>query len=191
MNGGWGKDTSTGSNIIEAPVIRGTDIAKIKDGAFDDLPKRFHTQKEISNKHLEPNDIILELSNGNINNVGRTLLIDESTISQCGETVICASFCKFLRPVDYRTSIILSLEFEDMQLGDKMKVYKKNGTNGINNFDFQGFLKHELIIPPKQLSIKLFEELTKSISSHRIKIRLLTEARDRLLPRLMGGEMEV
>jgi type I restriction enzyme S subunit len=191
MNGGWGKDTSTGTNVIEAAVIRGTDIEKVKGGFFNDLPFRFHSEKDIVNKHLEANDIILELSNGNLNNVGRTLLVDTSIITQCGEKVICASFCKFLRPVDHRTSVILSLEFDDMQHGERMKTYKKNGANGINNFDFQGFLKHELLIPPKSFSIKIFERIARSISNHRNQIHLLTEARDRLLPKLMSGEMKV
>ena len=148
MNGSWGKDSSTGSNVIQAPVIRGTDIDKIKGGVFDDLPIRFHTEKEILNKHLEVNDIILELSNGNINNVGRTLRIDDNLIKQYGKRVICASFCKFLRPIDYRISILLFSEFQDMHNGSRMQKFKKNGANGINNFDFQEFLKHEVLVPP-------------------------------------------
>ena len=189
MNGGWGKDSSTGSNVIQAPVIRGTDIDKIKGGVFDDLPIRFHTEKEILNKHLEVNDIILELSNGNINNVGRTLRIDDNLIKQYGKRVICASFCKFLRPIDYRISIILFSEFQDMHNGSRMQKFKKNGANGINNFDFQEFLKHEVLVPPVSFTIKELEIIQKSISDYRIQIRLLTEARDRLLPKLMSGEI--
>ena len=189
MNGGWGKDSSTGSNVIQAPVIRGTDIDKIKGGFFDDLPIRFHTEKDIYNKHLEVNDIILELSNGNINNVGRTLRIDDNLLKQYGKHVICASFCKFLRPIDYRISIILFSEFQDMQNGSRMQKFKKNGANGINNFDFQEFLKHVVIVPPVSFTIKELEIIQKSISDYRVQIRLLIEARDRLLPKLMNGEI--
>lgn len=191
MNGGWGKDSSISSNVIEAPVLRGTDIEKIKSGVFNDLPIRYHTEKDITNKHLEANDIILELSNGNFNNVGRTLRIDDSIIKQCGENLICASFCKFLRPIDHCSSIILSLEFQDMQNGGRMKKYKKNGANGINNFDFQGFLKHELLFPCSSLSIRKLDIILKNISNYRVQISFLTEARDRLLPKLMSGEIAV
>jgi len=189
MNGGWGKDSSTGLNVIQAPVIRGTDIDKIKGGFFDDLPIRFHTEKDIYNKHLEVNDIILELSNGNINNVGRTLRIDDNLLKQYGKHVICASFCKFLRPIDYRISIILFSEFQDMQNGSRMQKFKKNGANGINNFDFQEFLKHVVIVPPVSFTIKELEIIQKSISDYRVQIRLLTEARDRLLSKLMNSEI--
>ncbi|MCR5820077.1 MAG: restriction endonuclease subunit S [Bacteroidaceae bacterium] len=191
MNGGWGKDSSTGSNVIQASVIRGTDIDKIKGGVFDDLPIRFHTEKEILNKHLEVNDIILELSNGNINNVGRTLRIDDNLIKQYGKRVICASFCKFLRPIDYRISIILFSEFQDMHNGSRMQKFKKNGANGINNFDFQEFLKHEVLVPPVSFTIKELEIIQKSISDYRVQIRLLSEARDRLLPKLMSRELQI
>ena len=191
MNGGWGKDSSTGSNVIQAPVIRGTDIDKIKGGVFDDLPIRFHTEKEILKKHLEVNDIILELSNGNINNVGRTLRIDNNLIKQYGNRVICASFCKFLRPIDHRISIILFSEFQDMHNGSRMQKFKKNGANGINNFDFQGFLKHIVLVSPASFAIKELEIIQKSISDYRAQIRLLTEARDRLLPKLMSGDIEI
>ena len=49
----------------------------------------------------------------------------------------------------------------------------------------------ELVVPE---DVKLFEPFQKLYDKRQgllSQIRLLTEARDRLLPRLMGGEMEV
>lgn len=56
-------------------------------------------------------------------------------------------------------------------------------------------IKDKEILMPSHLILKVFEENVEPLfimaETHKNQIRLLTEARDRLLPRLMGGEMEV
>lgn len=57
------------------------------------------------------------------------------------------------------------------------------------------YLKEELVVVPTKEIASSYDEVVsrdyQTIHNNRKQIRLLTEARDRLLPRLMGGEMDV
>lgn len=191
IGGGWGKETPTGKNEIAGKVIRGTDINDIKSGNYTDVPLRYHTANDIKKRALKKNDIIFELSNGNINNIGRSLLIDDLILGHCGENTICASFCKLFRPLNRMHSLVLYLEIQNMQLSGRMLPYKKQGSNGINNFAFDEFLNHELLIPNSETLLLPFESIMQKIGIIQSQFALLTEARDRFLPKLMSGELEV
>ena len=188
INGGWGTETEDTKHCFSGKVIRGTDINDIKSGNYSDIPLRYHTKNDIISRSLIENDIVFELSNGNINNIGRTLLIDQYILKQCGNNTICASFCKLFRPIDKMHALILLFEIQEMQLNGKMLVYKKHGSNGINNFAFEDFLKHELLIPDV-LQISPFELSMQKIGICQQQISQLKESSKRLLPKLMNGEM--
>lgn len=190
-NGGWGKETPIGKNEHPGKVIRGTDIEDVKAGRFTDIPLRYHTDNDIKKRTLKRDDLVFELSNGNINNIGRCLLVDDLILKNCGENTICASFCKLLRPVDRLHTMMLYWEIQDMQKSGRMLPLKKHGSNGINNFDFEGFLNHTLLIPNDLTMLSQIETIMKKISTIQGQFALLSEARDRLLPKLMGGEIEV
>lgn len=190
-NGGWGKEIPTGKNEHPGKVIRGTDIEDVKAGRFTDIPLRYHTDNDIKKRILKSDDLVFELSNGNINNIGRCLLVDDLVLKNCGENTICASFCKLLRPVDRLHTMMLYWEIQDMQKSGRMLPLKKHGSNGINNFDFEGFLNHTLLIPNDLTMVSHIETIMKKISTIQGQFALLSEARDRLLPKLMSGEIEV
>ena len=188
-NGGWGKETLIGKSEYSGRVIRGTDIDDVKAGHFSNIPLRYHTENDIKKRVLKANDLIFELSNGNIDNIGRCLFIDDLVLRNCGENTICASFCKLLRPIDKLHAVMLYWEIRDMQRSGRMHPFKKRGSNGINNFDFNSFLNHELSIPTIEM-IVLLETIMSKIGLIQGDLALLKEARDRLLPRLMNGEIE-
>ena len=190
-NGGWGKDSPTGKYEHPGKVIRGTDIEDIKTGRYNDLPLRFHTDNDMKKRTLKKDDLVFELSNGNINNIGRCLFIDEIILKNTGDNTICASFCKLLRPIDRFHALMLYWEIQDMQTSGRMLPLKKQGANGINNFDFDGFLSHVLLIPSDESLISPLEVITKNIGRTLGEIALLSEARDRLLPKLMNAEIVV
>ncbi len=190
-NGGWGKETSVGKNEYPGKVIRGTDIEDIKGGNFGGIPLRYHTENDIKKRTLKSFDIVFELSNGNINNIGRCLLIDDIILQNCGQNTICASFCKLLRPIDKIHAFTLFWEIQDMQTSGRMLPLKKQGANGINNFDFDGFLNHTLLVPSNNLMLESIASIMKRISIIIGQFALLTEARDRLLPKLMSGEIDI
>lgn len=191
IGGGWGKETPIGKNIISGKVIRGTDINNVKSSEYANIPLRYHTENDIQRRTLQVNDIVFELSNGNIDNIGRSLLIDDTLLDNCGENTICASFCKLLRPLDRLHALLLYLEVQDMNESGRMMVYKKQGSNGINNFAFNEFLSHEFLVPNELSHIELIEKVISKVSIVREQQFLLKQARDRLLPKLMSGEIAV
>ena len=191
INGGWGKESPVGKNVIPGYVIRGTDINDVKSGHYSDIPLRFHTENDITKRALTVDDIVFELSNGNIDNIGRTLFIDDFIIERCGKHTICASFCKLFRPIDKLHALCLYWEIQDMQLSGRMMPFKKQGANGINNFAFEDFLNHTFLVPDKYEIPRHLETIMNTISYLQRKQATLTEARDRLLPKLMSGEIAV
>ena len=191
-NGGWGKENSIGKFTECGYVIRGTDIDDLSYGNKSSIPLRVHSKHDIETKRLISGDIIIELSNGNIDNIGRSLLVSDDMLSWFDDVVICASFCKFMRPIDNQMSIALAWHIKYLQSSGKMKVFKNAGANGINNFAFDEFLDSEIQLG--DFDSKLFtvlDNMTLQIQTMRSQIRTLTEARDRLLPKLMSGEIEV
>lgn len=191
IGGGWGKDNPDGKNTFAGKVIRGTDINDVKQGNFNDVPTRYHTANDMQKRKLAEYDIVFELSNGNINNIGRSLFVNQLLLENCGENTICASFCKLLRSKNKYLAMLLYLEIQDMQNSGRMLPYKKHGSNGINNFDFEGFLNHEFLIPSNKDILALFFDIMKKIANIQKSFSLLIESRDRLLPKLMNGELEV
>jgi type I restriction enzyme, S subunit len=195
MNGGWGQETNDGNFTESAFVIRGTDIPDVSRGNFSDLPLRFHSRKNLESRTLLEGDIIIEISNGNINSVGRSFRFDESLYTILKQKIICASFCKMLRPKSIELSYLLAAHIQYIYKTDKMLVYKSQGANGINNFRSENMITEELIPVPKDHILKTLivqlEPQFKLISNLRHQIKLVTEARDILLPRLMKGLIEV
>lgn len=191
MNGGWGKESEIGNNVHPGRVIRGTDISKVKSGEFSDIPIRYHNDNDVQKRVLHEGDIVFELSNGNINNIGRSLLIDDFILNKCGENTICASFCKFFRPVNRACGLMLYWEIQEMQTSGRILPFKKQGANGINNFAFEDFLNHQLLIPDSDGMFSCFESIMAKMSNCQRQLAILIEARDRLLPKLMSGEIEL
>ena len=112
-------------------------------------------------------------------------------LKRCGQNTICASFCKLFRPLDEQHSIILYLEIQEMQESGRMLPFKKQGSNGINNFAFDDFLQHKLIVPNTGFNMEPFVNIMKQISNLQSQFSLLIDARDHLLPKLMSGKLEV
>ena len=79
----------------------------------------------------------------------------------------------------------------DMQNSGRMLPFKKQGSNGINNFAFEEFLNHEFLVPNVEKFIKPIDNIINLISVLQNQVSELIEARDRLLPKLMNGELEV
>lgn len=195
MNGGWGKEEVEGNYTEKAYVIRGTDMPDISFGNFSGLPLRFHTKSNLKPRRLKPGDISIEMSNGNIGNVGRSFFFDGSLDAALSKPIMCASFCKMLRPKSLELGYIIDLHLKYIHRTDMMLVYKSQGANGINNFRFEDMIADEELFIPQNEYYDQFVEPIKNIysliSNLRIQISLLKEARDILLPRLMTGMIDV
>jgi type I restriction enzyme S subunit len=195
IGGGWGGDDHSARFTEPAFVVRGTDLPDLKSGSFGRVPFRFHETKNLARRELHPGDIVLEISNGNIRNIGRSYRIEASVLEVFDGKVMCASFCRLLRPTEETESHLLASHLEEMQSNGRMDSFKTPSAAGINNFRFTALLEKEnLVVPPRGMLQEFLSQVrtlraqlaTLAVQSHKLRT-----ARDLLLPRLMSGEIAV
>ncbi len=195
IGGGWGQEEYKESFSEPAYVIRGTDIPDLRLGDVSKVPLRFHKSSNLSSRNLEVGDIVFEISNGQINNIGRTFLISERLIRQMDKPIMCASFAKLIRVDEKVSPEYFYLFLNEGQVNGLLYQYKSNSANGINNFAFETFIDEVKIVIPKEADLRKFSDEARQIfalinilGEQNVKLR---EARDILLPGLMSGEMVV
>ncbi len=149
MGGGWG-DEEPSEHTQPCYVIRGTDLATVRLGSLEGVPRRFESEKRLAGRSLKDGDIILEISGGSKGQpTGRTALMTERLLAGRGCAVIPASFCRLLRPNrDLVTPRYLYYWLQDMYTSGRVWAYQNQST-GIANFQMKVFTKSELVrLPP-------------------------------------------
>jgi len=196
IGGGWGKEDSVGKYLIPAYVIRGTDIPPGKHGNFNKCPLRYHLESNFVSRKLMDGDLVFEVSGGSKDQpLGRTLLINNKVLNAFNVEVICASFCKLIRPDEnIINSEYIYLHLREIYENRMITKYQVQST-GISNFKFTTFLyKHKLIIPPKILLDQFMEILAGFFVQIQIlgnQNNVLSRTRDLLLPKLISGKIDV
>ena len=195
IGGGWGEEVYKEIFAEPAYVIRGTDIPDVRGGNVSGVPLRFHKTSNLEARKMMIGDIVFEISNGQINNIGRTVLISQRLLGQFDKPVMCASFAKLIRVKDIVSPEFFYLYLNEGQQNGLLYQYKSNSANGINNFAFETFIAEVKIPLPNKTEMKIFTNKIKpifslicSLGEQNAKLR---EARDILLPRLMNGEIVV
>lgn len=195
IGGGWGEEDYKEKFTEPAYVIRGTDIPDTRGGNVSGVPLRFHKASNLESRKMKVGDIVFEISNGQINNIGRTVLISKRLLGQFDQPVMCASFAKLIRVNQKLSPEFFYLYLNEGQENELLYQYKSNSANGINNFAFETFIDEVKITIPKESELEAFTEKVKplftiinTLGEQNTKLR---EARDILLPRLMSGQIEV
>jgi len=195
IGGGWGEEDYKEKFTEPAYVIRGTDIPDTRGGNVSGIQLRFHKASNLESRKMQVGDIVFEISNGQINNIGRTVLISERLLRQFDQSVMCASFAKLIRVNENVSPEFFYLYLNEGQENGLLYQYKSNSANGINNFAFETFIDEVKITIPKETELKAFTEKAKPIftliSTLGEQNSKLREARDILLPKLMNGQIEV
>lgn len=195
IGGGWGEEDYKEKFTEPAYVIRGTDIPDTRGGNVSGIPLRFHKASNLESRKMQVGDIVFEISNGQINNIGRTVLISKRLLGQFDQPVMCASFAKLIRVNEKLSPEFFYLYLNEGQENGLLYQYKSNSANGINNFAFETFIDEVKITIPKETELKAFTEKVKPIftliSTLGEQNSKLREARDILLPKLMNGQIEV
>ncbi len=195
IGGGWGEVDYKEGFTQPAYVIRGTDIPDTRGGNISGIPLRYHKESNLASRKMQVGDIVFEISNGQINNIGRTVLISERLLHQFDHPVMCASFAKLIRANEKVSPEFFYLYLNESQENGLLYQYKSNSANGINNFAFETFIDEVRITIPKEVELKAFTEKVKPIfiliNNLGEQNRKLREARDILLPRMMSGVIEV
>lgn len=196
IGGGWGEDEPTAKAEIAAYVIRGTDIYGITHGEMMNIPHRYHPAANLSSRKLQPGDIVFEVSGGSrTEGVAKTLLITDAMLKSWDKPVMCASFCKLMR---FPTQMVAQYIFDMLQymrsIG-KTEEFEKKSASSIINYRWKDFLEQlDVLLPSTELLHRYAEAaggLYNAIVVCSKKIEAAKKARDRLLPKLMSGEVEV
>ena len=196
IGGGWGEEQPTEKCDQPAYVIRGTDIHDVTHGNAKSIPYRYHAQSNLASRILQDGDIVFEVSGGSKNEgVARTALITQSLIDFINENIICASFCKLIRVKDRRLSKYIYDLFQYLRKSGETVKYDKRSASSIVNYRWKDFLEQQMIFVPTEDVLNGYnavaEHIQKSIVNKAKIIEQAKEARDRLLPKLMSGELEV
>lgn len=196
IGGGWGEETITGKNEHEAYVIRGTDFEGLSNGNLQNIPLRYHTKSNLSSRTLEDGDILFEVSGGSrTEGVARTIRIIDSMLTRWNKPVICASFCKRIKPIDKEISQYLFDHFRYLRSEKITEEYDKRSASSIVNYRWKDFLEQRTLLYPPKVILKRYNDLAANIYKEIIQCSIIIEtakqSRDRLLPKLMSGEIAV
>lgn len=196
IGGGWGEDAATEKNDCPGFVIRGTDIDEIKQGDLLSIPYRFHAQGNLASRKLQAGDIIFEVSGGSKNTgIAKTLLITKAILDVWQKPVICASFCKMVRFNEPQIAQYIYDCFQYWRTIGVTQEYEKKSASSIINFRWKDFLGQKCVLLPEKRLLQKYCALSSSFYkqaiTNAIVISKATQARDRLLPKLMSGEVEV
>ena len=196
IGGGWGEEEPTEKCDIPAYVIRGTDLYGISHGDSLGIPYRYHAEKNLNARKLSDGDIVFEVSGGSkTEGVARTALIRSAMLEQWGDAVMCASFCKLIRVKDQNHAQLLFDAFQYMRASGKTTEYDKRSASSIVNYRWKDFLSTETVLIPDEKMLAKYNALASNmydlIIQKSIAIEKAKDARDRLLPKLMNGEIEV
>ena len=196
IGGGWGEDYADREHTILATVIRGTDFDDIKKGAFRGLPVRYHKESNFNARKLEYGDIIFEVSGGSrTTGVAKSLLMNKNILKKMSNMVICASFCKLIIVTNPMYSQYIYDVLQYSRIVGITEQFEKKSASSIINYNWKDFLQQFEVYLPTFDILEKYNQIAKKLYTEQmlccIRISELQEARDRLLPKLMSGEVEV
>lgn len=194
LNGDWGKEAPTGNNTEKVYCIRGADIPEVKAGNKGKMPTRHILPKNFAAKQLSAGDIVVEISGGSpTQSTGRCTAITQSLLDRYDSGMVCTNFCKAMKPKEGYSLFIYY--YWQYLYGKGVFFSYENGTTGIKNLDFSGFIETETILIPPVDKVIAFDDYCKSIFnqifSNGKQNEHLAVLRDTLLPKLMSGELDV
>lgn len=194
LNGDWGKEAPTGNNTEKVYCIRGADIPEVKAGNKGKMPTRYILPKNFATKQLTAGDIVVEISGGSpTQSTGRCTAITQSLLDRYDSGMVCTNFCKAMKPKE-GYSLFIYYYWQYLYGKDVFFSYE-NGTTGIKNLDFSGFIETETILIPPVDKVLAFDDYCKAIFNQIFangkQNEHLAVLRDTLLPKLMSGELDV
>ena len=196
IGGGWGEEAPTEKCEKPAYVIRGTDMYGMIHGDMYGIPYRYHEMNNLNARELIDGDIIFEVSGGSkTEGVARTLLIRQSLLEAFHSPVICASFCKLIRLESKEYVQYLYDTFKYLRDSGKTTEFDKRSASSIVNYRWKDFLSQQEVLLPCAEVLEQYnavaEKLYNEIIVRSKQIEVEKKSRDRLLPKLMSGELEV
>jgi type I restriction enzyme S subunit len=122
------------------------------------------------------------------------MLVTQEELDAFGKPVMCASFCKRIKPKQGLSLLLaecISYEYNT----EGLRKFEKRSAGNIINYHWKPFLSEYSVLIPDGETLAAFEKQAGQIRDKKSRaaqaIRFAREARDRLLPKLMSGEIEV
>jgi len=193
IGGDWGKEQIDGKHTELVAIIRGTDFSSLKNGNISSIPNRYVDKKKLDKRLLHEGDILLEVSGGSPTQpTGRSLYIASSIFDRFNTALIPASFCRRLRPLSLEIASLLNIHLDILYKEGGTWKYQNQST-GISNFQTTYFLESEMVVLPSRNILKNFHNIVHPILNKMFSNEnmVLAELRDRLLPKLMSGQIRV
>ena len=95
--GDWGEELITNDTPCAVYCVRGADIVPISKSDFDNIPKRYVSQRSFETKCLQEGDIIIEKSGGSpTQSTGRVTFVSKELLD-CAGSLVCSNFCVAFR----------------------------------------------------------------------------------------------
>lgn len=193
IGGDWGKDIPEEDHSTAVSIIRGTDFPAIASGGIGKVPTRYTTVKKLASRQLQAGDVVVEISGGSPTQpTGRSVFISETTLKRFSSAVVCASFCRRLRPKSAELGALAFMHLQNLYAAGGTWKYQNQST-GIANFQTTHFLESELVAIPSEELLRVFATQAQSLLENisRNENLALAQLRDSLLPKLISGEMRV
>jgi type I restriction enzyme S subunit len=145
---------------------------------------------------LKHGDIVFEVSGGSrTEGVARTARIVDSMLERWKVPVICASFCKLVRPLNEEISQYLFDHFRYLRGAKITEEFDKRSASSIVNYRWKDFLSQRTVLYPDSKVLEKYNSLSVPVYDKIIALSLQIESarlsRDMLLPKLMSGEIEL
>ena len=195
IGGDWGKSAPEGNNNTMVYCVRGADIPSMEYGNKGNAPIRYILEKNHKNKKLDPNNIIIEISGGSpTQSTGRTAFITKSILDMYDSPLLCTNFC---RAIEAKSDILAPFVYLNLKLmyDDDIFFNWENGTTGIKNLALNDLLNNLKVKTPDEMMLKdfylLFNNIMNKISNNSNENIKLEQLRDKLLPKLMNGEIDL
>ena len=187
--GDWGQETPTGNYTYQVSCIRGTDIPPLNSGSISDAPTRYILPKNFDIKHIQANNMVVEISGGSpVQATGRIALVPDTVLKYRGDNLICSNFCRVLKvDEDY---LYYFLQYWLYLYRNGVMFNFENSSTGLKNFNFSAFTgEHPIEIPPIELS-KEFNDLLRPIYTQifnvGFEIEHLKDTLTHILPQIMS-----
>lgn len=190
IGGDWGEDVPSPKFGNRVFVIRGTDFESVQGGNISSVPIRYIKDSSIRVRKLRPGDLIVENSvNHQSRTAGKSLLVTQHVLDLFEGDVICASFCKLIRPLHTKYSRFLWLNFRLLFKQGLFDYFQNVATNGIANLQAERFMDRNQIPFQEGIDLSIFDLLDTSPLAK--TLAKLEQTRDMLLPRLISGQLSV
>ena len=97
VSGDWGNEEYSNESPNTVFCVRGADIVPISNHSFNNIPKRYVSNRTIETKLLKEGDIVVEKSGGSpTQSTGRVVYISKDLIESVG-SIVCSNFCTAIR----------------------------------------------------------------------------------------------